>query len=109
MLDIVSEPTTTTFECKPAATKAAPTEREYTNPQHAAERSNPQVCLIPSFSCSRQAVDGKNISGVTVATINNSISFGSICSELHRRRTACSDMSEVALPLSTIRRSEIPV
>ena len=72
-------------------------------------KSNPQALVAPIFSCRTQAVDGKNISGVTVATMIRSISSAPIplCSRTFR--AAPSARALVGVPFSTIRRSRIPV
>src|SRR5258706_12409348 len=73
---MVSLPIAKTFLCAPEPTNCAPTVSAYANPEHAAERSKPQAFFAPMRSCTRQAVAGKSMSGVTLATMIMSISAG---------------------------------
>src|SRR5436853_6656479 len=66
--DITSAPMTRTFLWAPVAMNCAPDCRAYTKAEQAAERSKPQTFFAPSLSCTRQAVEGSNMSGVTVST-----------------------------------------
>src|SRR5258708_33696109 len=47
-------------------------------PETAPGRWNPQTFLAPIFVCTRHALEGKNMSGVTVATMIRSSSAASI-------------------------------
>src|SRR3981081_4899038 len=67
--DITSAPITSTFLCDPVATNCAPLCNAYTNAEQAADRSNPQTFFAPSLCWTRQAVEGNNMSGVTVPTM----------------------------------------
>ena len=58
-------------------------------------RSNPQAFSAPTLSQTMLAVDGKNISGVTVPTIRQSISSGSMPLFLHSSNTAGTPRSEL--------------
>jgi hypothetical protein len=62
----------------------------------------------PSLSCTMQAVEGKNISGVTVPTMMASISAGLSPRWAKAFREASTARSLVATPLSTMWRSRIP-
>ena len=95
---ILSAPTTTTFLYRPLSTRAAPVVRLYKKPEQAASTSNPQAFLMPSLSQATLAVLGKNMSGVMVATIMQSISLGSMPLLLQRSCTAGTTRSEVARP-----------
>src|SRR5277367_2029670 len=106
---MTSAPITITFLCTPLSTSFAPTCSAYGNPEHAADRSNPHALFAPSRSCTRQAVAGKNISGVTVATMITSISLPSIPRFARHTFAASTARSLVATPSSTICRSRIPV
>ena len=46
------------------------------NAEHAADRSNPHALFAPIFACTRHAVLGNNMSGVTVPTMITSMSSG---------------------------------
>ena len=65
---------TRTRSCAPLAMNCEPTVSEYTNPQHAADRSNPHARDALSLSCTKHAVDGNIMSGVTVPTMMRSTS-----------------------------------
>ncbi len=106
---ITSAPITITFLCIPLSTSFAPTCSAYGNPEQAADRSNPHAPFAPSLSCTRQAVAGKNISGVTVATIITSSSLASIPRLARHFFAASTERSLVATPASTMCRSRIPV
>ena len=83
--------------------------RAYKNPEQAAEISNPKAFLAPILCWIRAAVDGKNISGVIVATMIRSISSGSILKRLRISLKAAVAISEEASPFAAIWRSTIPV
>ena len=87
-----------------------PAVSEYTKPEQPAEMSNPHACGIPSFFCTRQAVEGYIMSGVTVPTMI----------DLHRAQIHVVTRRQIAArrlppgrwcprPESTICRSRIPV
>ena len=63
----------------------------------------------PSFCCTRQAVAGKSMSGVMVATIINSIWSAAIPAFSIARRAALAAMSEVNSLSAASRRSLMPV
>jgi hypothetical protein len=48
----------------------------YRNPEQEAEQSNAGIPVIPNRDCSKQAVEGKGISGEVVETIIASRSLG---------------------------------
>src|SRR6266436_2719030 len=106
---IVSLPITSTFLCVPAPTNCAPTVSAYAKPEQAAERSKPQAFFAPMRSCTRQAVAGKNMSGVTLASTIRSISAGSVLVCASTALAASVAMCEVAVPFSTTWRSRMPV
>src|ERR1700722_211698 len=78
------------------------------NAEQAAERSNPHAPFAPSLFCTTHAVDGNNMSGVTVPTMINSISVGASPRCARAFFAASTAKSLVATPLSTIWRSRIP-
>src|SRR5581483_10119501 len=65
--------------------------------------------LAPSLCCTTQAVEGKNMSGVTVATMIAPIWSVASPRSASARQAAFTAKSLVATPLSTICRSRIPV
>jgi hypothetical protein len=75
----------------------------------AAERSNPQAFGAPILSCTMQAVAGNIMSGVTVATMMQSISVASMPRRSRQTLTASTARSLVATPFSTMWRSRMPV
>src|SRR5207247_11444472 len=81
----------------------------YTKPEQAPDRSKPHAFFAPILVWTRQALDGKNIAGVTVATMIKSNSAGSSPRFLHHRLAAAAPMSLVAWPFSAIRRSRTTV
>src|SRR5215469_16885530 len=106
---ITSAPITSTFLCMPLSTSFAPTCNAYGNPEQAAERSNPQAPFAPILSCTRQAVAGNIMSGVTVATMITSTSLAAMPRFFRQHFAASTARSLVATPLSTRCRSRIPV
>src|SRR5216684_6146155 len=106
---MVSLPITITFLCVPAPTNCAPTVSAYENPEHAADRSKPHAFFAPIRHCTRQAVAGKNMSGVTLATIIISISEGSVFVCASNAFAASVAKCDEAMPFSTMCRSRIPV
>jgi hypothetical protein len=60
----------------PELIKLLPVSRAKMNPEQAAARSNPHAFIRPALWQTRLDVDGKIISGVTVAQITSSISSG---------------------------------
>src|SRR5512135_1351695 len=101
MLLILSVPTTRTLAWAPDSTSLAPVVRANRNPEQAAERSNPQAFVALIFSWMMQAVAGKNMSGVTVATMITSISDALIRRCARTFSMALTAMSEEA-PFSMI-------
>ena len=65
--------------------------------------------MAPSFFCTKQAVDGKNMSGVTVATMISSMSAAVTPAASMALRAALVAMSLVAISGPAMRRSLIPV
>ena len=87
-----------------------PVASAYTNPEHAALRSNAPICfLIPKLCCTRHAVAGVNISGVNVATIIRSRSCAETFASSSARRAASVASVAVESVGPAIRRSCIPV
>ena len=66
-----------TFLLVPASMNFAPVVRANRKPLQAAETSNAKAFLQPAWSAIKLPVEGKNMSGVTVAQITTSISMGS--------------------------------
>src|SRR2546430_3971329 len=60
-------------------------------------------------SCTKQAVAGKNMSGVTLASTIKSISVGSVPVSTNNTLAASVAMCEVAVPFSATWRSRMPV
>ena len=107
---ILSAPTTTTFLAVPFSTNWAPVVNANKNPLHAADRSNPQALVAPALWAMRLAVEGKSMSGVTVAQMTMSMSSGANPDLAHKDFTASAPMSDVALLGSLrMRRSWMPV
>ena len=52
---------------------AAPVKEIYKNPEQAASRSKLEILPSPNLCCNKHAVEGKDMSGVIVATITRSI------------------------------------
>ena len=67
---------TRTLECAPLSTSLTPACSAKTNPEQPAETSNPHAPLAPILSCTRHAVEGNIMSGVTVPTMMTSTSVG---------------------------------
>ena len=65
------------FLLVPASMNFAPVVRAKRKPLHAADTSYAKAFLQPAWSAIRLPVEGKNMSGVTVAQITTSISIGS--------------------------------
>ena len=106
---ITSAPMTSTFRCAPDSTNWAPTVRAYAKPEQAALMSKPQAFVAPSWSCTRQAVAGKGMSGVTVATMMRSTSAGLTLARSRHSRAARVARALVPVPGSTTWRCRIPV
>ena len=68
-------------------------------PEQPAETSNPHAPLAPILSCTRQAVDGNIMSGVTVPTMITSTSLGSMPRAARHFFAASTQMSLTPLPL----------
>src|SRR3990172_3743939 len=79
------------------------------NPEHAAEISSAAARRAPRPSCSRQAVAGKGMAGVMVATRMRSRSMGSSAAASSAFSAASSARVAVSSPALQTRRSEIPV
>src|SRR5260370_9274490 len=106
---MVSLPITITFLCVPAPTNCAPTVSAYEKPEHAADRSKPHAFFAPIRHCTRQAVAGKNMSGVTLATIIISISAASVFDCASNAFAASVAKFDEAMPCCTMWRSRMPV
>ena len=76
ILDIASAPTTNTFLAAFVLINLSAIESAYIKPLQTAWISNAGHSLIFNFFCKIHAVLGKTLSGVVVATIIKSISFG---------------------------------
>ena len=74
MRENTSAPTTSALVAAPLLIIASATVSAYTKPEHTACTSKAAQPWMPSFCCSRQAVDGNTMSGVDVATMIRSIS-----------------------------------
>ena len=96
--DILSPPTTMTFLFRPVSIYWAAVTRAKINPLQAARISKPKAFLSPHLAAVRLAVEGKNMSGVTVAHIIMSISSGSVLVFSNRSFTAFSVMYDVPSP-----------
>ena len=107
--DMTSAPMASTCSCVPVATSCRAVVRAYVNPEQAAPRSNPQAVPAPILSWTRQAVLGKNMSGVVVPTTRNSMSDGVRCAWAIALRAASAARSDVATPSSAMWRSRTPV
>src|SRR5947207_13999211 len=79
------------------------------NLAQSAERARQAGVLAPIFFCAKQAVAGKSMSGVAVATRIRSISFGEIFACSIALSAAFAAMSLVFSSLAAIRRSLMPV
>jgi hypothetical protein len=71
--------------------------------------SNPQARVALSFSCTRQAVAGKTMSGVTVPTTMRSSSEAAMPRRSRASTAAGTQMSLVGVPGSTMCRRSMPV
>ena len=110
MLLILSEPTTTTFLWVPLEMNCPPVRRAKRKPLQAALRSNPQALVAPALWQASWAVEGKNMSGVTVATMTRSISSAAMPRCSQRPSMTMATMSDVAFSGSLrMRRSLMPV
>src|SRR3989337_1395610 len=79
------------------------------NPEQAAETSSAAARRAPRPSCNRQAVAGKGMAGVMVATRMRSRSMGSSAAASRAFSAASSARVAVSSPAPQMRRSEIPV
>ena len=66
------------------------------NAEQAADKSNPKAFLAPILSAIKHAVEGKSMSGVTVAQIIKSISSAEILRFFNNKLMAFAAMSDVA-------------
>src|SRR5205814_9954278 len=78
-------------------------------PEQAASKSNAAARRAPIFRCTRQAVEGKGMSGVIVATMMRSICSAVTAAFFSARKAAAAARSEVNSSLAASRRSFIPV
>ena len=109
MMDVIlSTPMTNTFLCFPDSMNCEPVDNAYKKPEHAALTSKLQAFFMPTLSQTMLAVLGKGWSGVTVPTITNSISKGSMPFFSSKVLTAAAAISELA-PSFMMRRSLMPV
>ena len=79
------------------------------NPVQPAERSYAAASTAPSVFAISAAVEGKEKSGVTVATSSRSMSLASTPASASAARAAGSARSESACSGAAIRRSRMPV
>jgi hypothetical protein len=79
------------------------------NPAQAAETSKHAALEAPIFVCTKQAVAGKTMSGVAVATRIKSTSSGLTLACAKAFRAAFAAMSLVCSSFAAMRRSFIPV
>jgi hypothetical protein len=91
-----SAPMTRAVVRLPVLMKWRATCRAYKKPEQAAEMSKQTAFRAPSFFCTKQAVEGKNMSGVTVATMMSLISSGVTPAASMARRAASVARSLVA-------------
>ena len=78
-------------------------------PEQAAERSKQTALTAPIFVCTKQAVFGKNMSGVTVAQMMRSISAALMPAFSIAASEARAAISLVVISGPAIRRSRMPV
>src|ERR1700687_5545373 len=100
MDELTSDPMTRIFLYWPDSTNFTPVLRAYRNPEHPAETSNPHVFSIPNLCCTKHAVDGYIMSGVTVPTTMRSTACRSKGWDCSRFFTAATARSLAATPLS---------
>ena len=100
-----SAPHTITFLCAPLSTIFTPACSAYTNPEQPPETSNPHAPLAPILSCTRHAVAGNIMSGVTVPTMIISTSLASIPRAARHFFAASVHISLTPSPLASTCRS----
>ena len=83
--------------------------REYIKPEQDALTSKAAAFLAPIFFCTRQAVDGMNMSGDVVDSTISPTSSTATPADFSADKAALVARSEVASSLSALRRSIIPV
>ena len=103
--DITSVPINNTLRQLPERTYRSATASPYRNPEQAAAKSNAKARMAFRFLWIRQAVDGKGMSGVHVATTIRSRLVGSHPARASAACAASVPRSELAMPSATILRS----
>src|SRR5208283_1187263 len=101
MDEFTSDPITSTLLYCPDSTNLVPVFSAYRKPEQPAETSNPQVFAIPNLCCTRHAVEGYIISGVTVPTTIRSTDCKSNGCAAINFFTASTARSLAATPVST--------
>ena len=109
MLDITSAPMTSACSWQPADTIWLAAVSAYVNAEQAALTSKPHALWAPILCCTRHAVLGNIMSGVTVPTTIKPMSAGVSPALSMAFNAASFARSEVATPGSTMCRSRIPV
>ena len=109
MRDMTSAPMASAWSWAPLATICMAVVTAYVKPEQAAPRSNPQAPAMPILSWTRQAVLGKNMSGVVVPTTRNPMSRGVSPAPSIARLAASTARSEVAASASAMWRVRMPV
>ena len=96
---------------EPAGALAVAAIKQYVavNKTRGEKMSKPQVCAMPSLCCTRHAVEGYIMSGVTVPTMMRSTSCRSKGCDACNFLTASTARSLAATPFPAIWRSRIPV
>ena len=107
--DNFSAPMISTFWYVPLSINWRPISSAYRKPVQAASRSNAAALAAPSSCCTMQAVAGKGMSGVMVATMIKSRSAASTPARSSAMRAAAMPMVEVYSSSAAVRRSRMPV
>src|SRR5581483_9214161 len=97
------------FFCAPLSTIFTPASSAYTNPEQPPETSNPHAPVAPILFCTRQAVEGNIMSGVTVPTMIISTSLAAMPRMARHFFAASAQMSLTPSPLANTCRSRMPV
>src|SRR5580658_81122 len=99
---LASAPQTRTLLCAPLSTILTPACKAYTNPEQPAETSKPQQFDAPILCCTREAVLGYIMSGVTVPTMMTSTSFGEMPRAARHFLAASAHISLTPLPAASL-------
>jgi hypothetical protein len=109
MVESLSAPMTSTVSAVWAMMKCWPISSAKRKPEQAASMSNAAAWLAPILRCTTQAVEGKGMSGVIVATMIKSICSGVTRARAMATSAALAARSEVCSCLAAMRRSLMPV